>query len=140
MGLFSGIAKIAKSAYRYVRYGKQVGKTAKNGTKVYKRGGTTTGVDANGKVIHQAKTFKKDKYTTETHIHKPLPFDGSKNTRIVKDYENGTIWSVSKTTDRFGREKDFRVIQGYRDENNVVNFAIDSPKGRTEIRANSGNK
>lgn len=140
MGLISGIAKAAKSAYRYIRYGKQIGKTAKNGTKVYKRGGTTTGVDANGKVIHRAKTFKKDKYVTQTNIHKPLPFDWSKNIEITRDYENGTIWSVSRTTDRFGTERESRILQSWRDENGAFHGAIDFDKSGLGGRKYIGGK
>ena len=65
---------VLKSIGRYIRFGKQIGKTAKNGAKVYKRGKTLTGVDKDGNVIRTVKKFKSGEHQVTTVTKTPIPF------------------------------------------------------------------
>lgn len=96
MGIGSVLAKGAKSAYRFIRYGKQVGKTAKNGSAVYKKGGVTTGLSKDGKVIRQIQTRQTGKNTTETVSKTPIPFseDYRYSRRITTNTKNGSITDI----------------------------------------------
>ncbi len=103
MGLLSGIGKIVKSGYRYIKYGKQVGKTANNGSKVYKRGGTLTGVNKNGEVIGQVKKVKTGKYQETHYTKRPIPFahyaDKYKRTELrITQSKSGTDYLKANRT------------------------------------------
>ena len=68
---------VLKSIGRYIRFGKQIGKTAKNGTKVYKRGKSLTGVDKDGNVIRTVKKFKSGENQITTVTKTPIPFESN---------------------------------------------------------------
>lgn len=62
MGL---IGRLITSVYRYVRYGRQIGKTAANGTKLYGRGKINrTAIDAHGNVT---RTIRNKGYDAASH-------------------------------------------------------------------------
>ena len=94
MGFFS---KMIVGAYRYIRYGKQLGKTAKNGTKVYKRAGKTTAIDNSGNIKRTTQKKRFNKYTSETTAIDYLPFDQqrvgvSRVTRDGNTFSSGINW------------------------------------------------
>lgn len=82
MGLLSGIVKLGKFAYRTIKYGKQVGKTAKNGTTIHK------------KVIYNSKTATGNMVKTEKRV---VDANGNVTKQIDRyaHYKNGSV---------FGRE------------------------------------
>lgn len=94
MGFISGIAT---DLYRYIRYGGQFGKTANNGTKVYKRFGRTTAINANNEVIRTTQKRKVNDFTMETKVIDYLPFNQKKVgfSRVTRDgdiFQGGLNW------------------------------------------------
>lgn len=100
MGLVSGISKVAKAAYCFVRYGKQVGKTAKNGSKVFKRSGILTGVSKDGKLLGQVKMVKTGTNQVTHYTKHPIPYtDRFKMTelRIMQNRDDIHYFKANRT-------------------------------------------
>ena len=91
------VRKIASSVYRYVLYGKQIGNTAANGTKVYKRGKVITGVASDGNVIRKIRTFKSGPNSVTIESFTPIPYSSGDyfySQRIVTQGERDVLTSV----------------------------------------------
>ena len=100
------IGKIVTSAYRYIRYGRQIGKTAVNGTKVYGRGKINrTAIDAEGRVTRTIRNTGSDKYTQRT--------------QVTDHYANGTsrVANIRKSSDADGINKWYSADMSYIDRN-----------------------
>lgn len=97
---------IFKSIYRAIRYGKQVGKTANNGARAYKRGRKLTGLDKDGNVITTINKYKTAPNTTHTTTKTALPNGGVKisNTRRNTDKFDGSfgVFKDTKYFDEYG--------------------------------------
>ena len=82
MGL---IGKVVTRLYRYIRYGRQIGKTAVNGTKVYGRGKINrTAINAEGKVT---RTIRNEGYDGLSH---------TQYTKVTDYYPNGAKKAEAK--------------------------------------------
>lgn len=92
----------AKEAYRFIRYGAKLGKTAPNGTKVYKRFGKTTAINNAGKITRQTTRVKTAPFTTRTEAVDYLPFGETKKSTsiLIRDGNNfkygDRIWTDTK--------------------------------------------
>lgn len=107
---------IFKSIYRAIKYGEQVGKTAKNGAKVYYRSGKYTGLDKNGNIISTVRKFKTDPNTTRTITQTPLANGGMKTS------------TISRTEDKFDRSFSFFKDTKYTDEYGITRTVYDKPE------------
>lgn len=87
MGL---VSRILVGTYRYLRYGKQIGHVAKNGTKVYGRAGATTAINAEGKIVRTTQKAKTSEYQYRTKAQNYLPFGKVQRseTSVIRDGKN----------------------------------------------------
>lgn len=110
MGLVTGIAKLARSAYRYIKYGKQVGKTAKNGLTVHQKGRYTTGVDAKGKVTYRQRSSEQVYKTSSGR-----PYEAYRHTSVFKQNQNGSSIKTSIQThwQEGGKVEHFRTTETF---------------------------
>ena len=107
---------IFKAIYRAVKYGKQVGKTAKNGATAYKRGGKLTGLDKEGNVISSIHKYKTAQNTTHTVTKTNLPNGGVK------------ISDTARTTDNFDGSFDLFKSTKYVDEYGIERTVYGKPE------------
>ena len=99
---------IFKSIYRIIKYGKQVGKTANNGARVYKRGGKLTGLDRDGNVISSIHKYKTAQSTTHTVTKTNLPNGWVKisdTARPTNSFGSLDLFKSTKQVDEYGIER-----------------------------------
>jgi len=94
-----------RGIYNYVLYGRQIGKTANNGSKAFKRGARVTGLNANGDVIRTVITKKKGKDIVEILSKTPYGNDRYKQTRVVRDSHSGVIYWDKYDVDEYGQRE-----------------------------------
>lgn len=126
---------IFKSIYRAIRYGKQVGKTANNGARAYKRGRKLTGLDKDGNVITTINKYKTAPNTTRTTTKTALPNNGYKISNTTKTTDNFdgsfSLFKDTKYIDEYGIERtvygkpEFVQINGTKGQGMQV--TIDTP-------------
>lgn len=106
MRIGKGLLKLAKYAYRFVKYGKQIGKTAKNGNEVRKsifsNGKKLTGLDKDGKVLRTSKTIKTGKFSSITTVVTPKPF-GAKDVTEIRIFPDDKYLHMTINKQAFSR-------------------------------------
>lgn len=116
----SAISSILKTGYRYIRYGKQLGKTSANGTKVYQRGLKSVAIDSKGDI---RRIIKRTIIDSDSYRYKTLDF--LKDGTIIKTRGGRIILNpLSKTQSGWWYKK------MYNKNKNIVPFFNKSYSGQ----------
>ena len=123
------------SIINYIKYGKQIGHTANNGAKAFKRSGKITGIDKEGNVISKIHKYKTGPNTTRTITQTPLTnkeIKESTTTRTI-DNSNGSfdLFKSTKYLDEYGTEITVynkpQFVQMSGNKGNKLYITIDTP-------------